>query len=331
MKHRILFLISIILSTTAFAKDAKIGYVNLKYLLENYETAQSAQRTLDLEVMRYKMIADSLKRNYEALEAALASQRLILSEAAIRAKEIEINEAKRQYDVYVEEIWGKGGKFERKNKELIAPIMQEIKNVCADIAKKEGFVLIIDISQTPVLYAQSGLDLTEKILSELKARAGVISSQAAQSKTATVDTSPAVVREIKIAVLPFFNENRESQQENIGAQIQQAIIDIIKTFPQTQIIAKGEINNALLSRNITSTSEINDADALSIGLMLNAKYVVFGSNRKEGNLIRVTIKVLDPEKNEQITDMELEITRKELLKQELGEAVKRFLKIVEKK
>ncbi|MCS7258406.1 MAG: OmpH family outer membrane protein [candidate division WOR-3 bacterium] len=332
MRKYIIFLnlIAVFVGRLAFAKEAKVGYVNIKYLLENYETAQSAQRALDLEVMRYKAIADSLKRTYEALEGALASQRLILSEEAIRAKELEIAEAKRRYDTYIEEVWGRGGKFERKNRELIAPIMQEVKDVCSELAKKEGFALILDISQTPVVYAQSGLDLTEKVLTMLKERAGVISSKTGKTPTTKIDTISTTSQEISIGVFPFFNENQESQQENIGSQIQQTIIDIIKTFPQVRVIAKSEINNLLLSRNISLGSEIKESDAYSMGLMLNAQYLVLGKSRKEGNLIHINLKVLSPLRNEVLFETEIEVSRKELLKQELGETIRRFIKNIEK-
>jgi outer membrane protein len=304
-----------------FAKSFKVGYVNFKYILDNYESAQLAKRSLDLEVLRYKAVLDSLKRIVEELKTTLESQKLILSDEALRAKELELVEAQMRYEKYIEEIWGESGAFKKKNQELLAPIMTEIKMVLKDLAQKEGYTLIFDSSEMPIIYADDEFDLTEKVLLELNRKAGV-----ALKTSPPKDSLPPIKKDLKMVVLPIYDENQTSQLEHIGEEIRNLILDILKSFSRINLTSKAEVNNALLSRNINLSSDISEIDALSLGLLFGADYVILGKNRKEGNSIDVTIKVFEVASQKKIFEDQKTVARKDALKAALGEVLQKFLK-----
>jgi len=298
-------------------KEQKIGYIDTKYIIENYRTAADAQRAFDAEIKRYNRIADSLKTLYDQARTELDAQKLMLSEPAITAKQIEINQLKKRYDDYVVEIWGKGGKYEQKNRELIAPIVQRIRTTVSAIAAKEKFNLILDAAETKIVYADANLDLTAKILEELN-----------KEYTATIVPPPTVTpqKDLFIAVFPFFNENQAAQEAHAGEAIRTAVFDLIKSAPQIRMVSNADINNALLTRNIQLTNQINDMDALSIGLMLQADYLIIGSCAQQGNRINFTLRVLEPITSQTVYESKGDAPRIEEIKQEIGNQIQQAIK-----
>jgi outer membrane protein len=305
------------------AKEQKIGYIDNDYILKNYRTAIDAQRALETELNKYKKNADSMKTLYDNAQKEFDGQKLMLSEQGKQAKQIEINRFKKDYDDYTADIWGKGGKVEQKNRELITPIVQKIQATVQSIAVKQGFTLIFDASESKIVYAQSGLDLTGMVLDELnKEYAPSIEVTQAGEKDKELE------KEIVFAVFPIFEQNSEAQEEHIGTDMRSAIIDIVKSFPKTRLSATTDINNALLARNISLTSLITDDDGNSIGRMLQADYIVLGTISQQGKKIGFTLKITDPINSKTIYQGSGDAARIEELKQSLGSQFQQAFKTI---
>lgn len=301
------------------AKEQKVGYVDVKYVIENYRTAQDAKSAFEAEVNRFNRIADSLKTVYDNARRELEEQKLMLSDAAIRAKELEINQYKKRYDDYLVEVWGKGGKYEQKNRELMSPIVQRIKTVVTQIANKENFTMIFDASETKIVYADVTLDITDKVLNELNKE---------YTATMVTSTTAKIEKDLNVAIFPFFNKNQTAQEEHIGEAIRSSLFDLLRSVPKVRMVTSNDINNALLSRNIPLSSQVSDADAFSIGLMLQADYVILGSAAKTGNRINFTVRVLDPLKTQIAYQGDGNVARIEELKQELGKLIQQALRMM---
>lgn len=313
---------SLLLGLTTFlnaAKEQKIGYVDVKYVIENYRTAQDAKSAFEAEVNRFNRIADSLKTIYDNARRELEEQKLMLSDAAIRAKELEINQYKKRYDDYLVEVWGKGGKYEQKNRELMSPIVQRIKTVVTQIANKENFTMIFDVSETKIVYADVTLDITDKVLNELNRE---------YTATMVTPTTSKIEKDLNVAIFPFFNENQTAQEEHTGEAIRASLFDLLRSVPKVRMVTSSDINNALLTRNIPLSSQVTDADAFSIGLMLQADYVILGSAAKTGNRINFTVRVLDPIKTQIAYQSDGSVARIEELKQELGKLIQQALRMM---
>ncbi len=299
------------------AKEQKTGYVDIKYILGNYRTAIDAQRAFETEVNRYNQIADSLKNLYDQARIGLDAQKLMLSEQGFTARQIEVNQLKKRYDDYVIEIWSKGGKYDQKNRELVSPVVARIKTTVNKIAAKEGFSIVLDASETKIVYAETNLDLTDKILDELN-----------KEYTATIVPPPATkpTKDLTIAVFPFFEENQTAQEENIGELIRRYTFDILRNTPQVRMITNAEVNNALITRNIQLTNQISEPDAFSIGLMLQADYVVIGSCSKQGNKVNFSITVLEPIAGQLTYQGSGDALKKEEVKQPLGAQIQQVFR-----
>ncbi len=319
MKKLFIALGSLIIMISALyaAKEQKVGFVNTEYIIKNYRTASDAQRAFETELDKYKRNADSLKTSYENGQAELESQKLMLSDQAKSARLIEITQLKKTYDDYLTSVWGTGGKIEQKNRELITPIVQKIQGVVEQIAAKDGYSLILDASESKIVYAQNGLDLTDEVLDELN-----------KDYAPTITPPQMPEKEISFGVFPIFNENQSAQEDNIGDQVRQAIYDLIKSIPNSRDISAAEINSALLARSINLTSQVYDADAYSIGRTVQADYIITGSASEQGKKIAFSIKVAEPLTSKVIYQGSSESARIEEIKQAIGNLVQQAMKTI---
>ena len=103
------------------------------------------------------MTADSLYSELAKARADFDAQRLLLSEEGKAAKNTEIDELQRSYDSYINSVYGPGGKLEQKTQELMAPVIQKIKDAVERAAKADDYTLVFDAAESKlaILYAAS--------------------------------------------------------------------------------------------------------------------------------------------------------------------------------
>lgn len=306
---KVLIAFFLLLSIT-YGKEQKIGYVDLNYIIDNYRAAQEAKNAYEAELAKYRQRADSLKRVYERAQSELEDQRLILSEGGLNAKMLEIQQLKKQYEDYLNEIWGKSGRAELKNRELITPIIQNIQNAVKKIATKEGFTLILDASESKIVYSQPELNITNRVLDELNKEYAPV--------------SPPTTLQTPVAIFPIFEENTEAQEENVGGRTRSAIFELLKTISKIRVISITETDNAIIGRNISISSRISESDVYAIGRQLQADYVITGIVSKTGKRVNFTIILSDPRAEKILAQESGEAARVEEIKQAIANLWSRF-------
>ena len=55
----------------------------------------------------------------------------------------------------------------KRNKELTQPIVDKINTILEDLAKDQGYLMIFDVANADIVYADKKLDLTETVLAKL--------------------------------------------------------------------------------------------------------------------------------------------------------------------
>lgn len=150
----------------------KIGYVDSDRLKNEYNPFKEAKTQLDNEVKDWQRKADSLSRNIKILEDSLAKVGLILSSEKKKEREDEIGKTKKEYQQYLAETFGVGGKVEKRNSELSKPILEKVNAAIAEVALENNFDLILDTVTGSVAYGRKSLDTTDRVLEKLNAALG---------------------------------------------------------------------------------------------------------------------------------------------------------------
>jgi outer membrane protein len=152
----------------AFSADpVKIGVVDLQKILETSNSGKAAQN--ELKVQRDKMQADMKQRGNEIQEIESRMQR----EAMVMSKETR-EEKEREHRIKVSDFQALQRKYQSDLQEverkLMGKLQSEITSLVGDIAKKDGYLLVI--SNIGVIYSLPSIDITERLIQELNAKSG---------------------------------------------------------------------------------------------------------------------------------------------------------------
>jgi|UniRef100_A0A7V3PTL0 outer membrane protein len=285
------------------AREYKVGYINSDQLIARYEGAIEAKKQLNEAIAKFQARAESLRVDYEKAKEEYESQQLTLSEEGKRAKLSEVESRKRRYDSYLNEIYGTGGKIEQKNQELIAPIVAQIDSAVRKIAQQEGFSLIIDATKAGIVFAETGLDLTELVLEELNRAYAPLPTPVAGKKI--------------FLITPIYELNDEAQREHLGTRIRQFINALLKDKTQLTLIPDRKVDEVVQNRGY-SGQQVGFDQALDVARALDADYCIFGECSKRERKIQFKLSIIDIRTQTLLRTQEGEAERAEILQEKVS-------------
>lgn len=145
----------------------KIVYIDSYRIRLEYKEFQDAQAVFNKEVEQWNIEVETGQKEIERMEAELAKQALILSDAKKKEKEAEIETKKAAWQKLANEIFGPDGRAEMRNVALTRPLLDKINAVLERVALTEGYDLILDSVNGNIAYAKKEMEITDKILEEL--------------------------------------------------------------------------------------------------------------------------------------------------------------------
>lgn len=158
------------LSAAAGPADAQIvrlGFVDSQRIFESYRGAQEAQDRFTRDITAWRTEADERRRALDVLRNEAKDQEALLSEARRLEKETAVQRAVADYDRFVQEFWGPGGRVQRLNDEMTREVIGKIRDAVETIANREGYDLVLDAADGNVIFGVKSLDLTDRVLAEL--------------------------------------------------------------------------------------------------------------------------------------------------------------------
>lgn len=152
---------SLIAPATAAETLQKLGFINTERVYRESKQAQGIQQTLEKEFSGRQQALQQLQARGEAAEKALASERLQGSkrEAAVK----NLNELVRQYRMQQSQL---AEEYNLRRNEEFAALQQNANRVIVELAKKEGYDLIIQ----DAVYVDGKFDITDSVIKALNAR-----------------------------------------------------------------------------------------------------------------------------------------------------------------
>ncbi|MBN2537194.1 OmpH family outer membrane protein [candidate division WOR-3 bacterium] len=299
----------------AGAREYKLGYIDSEEIISEYEEAKEARDELDEEVARYRAEAESLRAEYTVSLEEYESQELTLSEEGKRAKMAEVEQRKRRYDSYVDQVYREGGKIDQKNRELIAPLVEKINEAVGKLAAAEGFALVIDASKSEIVFAEAGLDLTRLVIEELNRE--------------YTPVGPVVEDKKVHAVFPVFATNDEARQDRIDLKIRQFVYDLVRDQPRVEMTANQKVNEQLQARGIDGR-QLESGDVLPVAAVLDVDHAIFGSCSKQDRRISFSLTIVDVRLNSEVKTETGDASREEDLQEQVARVVQMLLASVQK-
>lgn len=153
----------IFLALPAIMLGQTVAVFDSDQVFESLGDVTDARELLETEMLEWELHVDSLQDEIDLLEEDL-SRTLMMSPERRQEKEALLEEKKIQIEFYLSSVFGPGGLMERRNEELVNPIIASINEAVMDIASEEGIQLVLDASAGQVVYAEASVDITDKVI-----------------------------------------------------------------------------------------------------------------------------------------------------------------------
>ena len=167
---RILVLSALLLGVV-FGSQAQVGkfaYIDSKYILEQLPEYQAAQKELDDLSEQWQKEIEKKYENIEKADKAYQEEKIVLPDDMKRKREAEIAQMLEEVRDFQKKKFGVSGELYQKRQELIKPIQDRLYKAIQDVAKNKYSMVFDKANQSNLLYADTKLDISDRVLDRLK-------------------------------------------------------------------------------------------------------------------------------------------------------------------
>lgn len=170
MKKFILFLpLIMLLNGAAVAADKPaIGYVDVRKVLLESKTGKKTKTEFEKIIKEKESALQKEEEKLKAMQEAFQKDQLLMTDEQKKTKQKAFQEKAEAYQNMVKEAKQEVGK---KDNEYAAKSMTEIRGIVAELAKEMKLSLVLEASESGLLYAADGMDLTPKVMEKYDAKA----------------------------------------------------------------------------------------------------------------------------------------------------------------
>lgn len=147
-------------STSVFAADVKLGYIDMQRALNGSEAGKEAKEQLAARVKKYQDEINVKQDDLKKLKDELEKQGMLLSESARASKEKDYQNKLKDFQRFTkdaqDELQGKDEEFTRK-------ILEGMEKVIQEYGRKNGYTFIF-VKNESMLFVDDKSDLTEEVL-----------------------------------------------------------------------------------------------------------------------------------------------------------------------
>jgi len=145
-----------------------MGFIDSDRIFAEYPKTRDAQDQFNREVSELSKTAREKKTEIDALQKKLDSQGPMLSDAKREEQNQDLQHKVSDYESFVQQNWGPGGRITKLNEEYLKPIVDRVHSIVSDIGTQEGYSLILDAADGNVIFGDKALDLTDRVLTTLR-------------------------------------------------------------------------------------------------------------------------------------------------------------------
>lgn len=206
MKTKVLFLLTMLLTLTTVSAQrvngARVGYIDMEYILENVTAYQEANTQLEAKAERWKTEIQKKQNTIDQMKKNLSSERVLLTKELIDEREEEIEILEQELQTYQLDRFGPYGSLMVQRQNMVKPIQDQVLTAVQDIAEKRRYDFVFDKSADVVmLYSSKKFDISDLVLRtinrEVKKEGRAAKLKEASEKSKFDDTEKEVNPEIE--------------------------------------------------------------------------------------------------------------------------------------
>lgn len=153
------------IAVPAWAQTARVGYVDMKRLLDNAPQLQAGREALQREFAQRDAELKQQEQRLAELEARQRREGALLSRDDAAALQREVDTLRRS----LERTRGRlRDELNARGQEEVRRRWDEIHDVVVEFARQNGYDLVVE---SPVIYASATIDITDEVLERLRREA----------------------------------------------------------------------------------------------------------------------------------------------------------------
>ena len=158
---------AVALAQAAFAESPKIGYVDLQRALNESEAGKKAKEEFKVQVDKLQGGLKKQKDEIESMKDQLEKKALVMKEEERANLEEDYRKKLRDFERNYKDSQAD---LQKKDNELTGAIIKDLQDVIRDYGEREGYTLILEATNSAVLYGSKSADLTDAIMQEYNVR-----------------------------------------------------------------------------------------------------------------------------------------------------------------
>jgi len=139
----------------------KIGFVDVEQVMATVEKGKAAREELERKAREAQGRLAPLVEQIQNMDKELQSKQFVMSEEAVRAKQLDMAEARNKYD---NEAKKEKGQLEVEQQRILGPLLERLQTVMNEVGRENGFSAILRTDTPGLEYSKESLDVTELVI-----------------------------------------------------------------------------------------------------------------------------------------------------------------------
>lgn len=158
-----LTLAAVMMTASLASADFKLAYVDVQKAIEKSSAGKKAKEDMKKEAEKKNKDLEKKKADVDKMREDIEKKRSVLSEEAFGKRAAELQEEMQKFNVLAQKAQQE---LQKKEADLLQPIVEKMKKVIATLAKDKGLSMVIQSNQNAqiVLFATPESDITEDVV-----------------------------------------------------------------------------------------------------------------------------------------------------------------------
>lgn len=162
------FIISALMFLAAVSSfGQKYALVDMEYVLKNIPDYEMMNQQLEEVSKKWQGEVEAIENLAQTKYKKYQSDLVFLSADQKKQREDEIVKLEQKASDLKRKYFGPEGELFKKRMDLMKPIQDEIWNAVKDIAKAQGFQMVLDRGTSGIIFASPAIDISADVLSKL--------------------------------------------------------------------------------------------------------------------------------------------------------------------
>lgn len=139
----------------------KIGFVDVEQVLATTDKGKAAREELERKGREAQQRLAPMVEQLQAMDKELQSKQFVMSEEAVKAKQLDMVELRNRYENKAKE---EEGQFKIEQQRILGPLIERLDTVIKDVGRENGFSVIFRTDTPGLEYRKESLDVTDLVI-----------------------------------------------------------------------------------------------------------------------------------------------------------------------